>query len=240
VDNLEAALPSLACHRFPATFFIPTAYTGRSEAFWWDQLADLASRSAGGARTLDVTIDGASIHWSYADAATWAGQSTAERGLLTVLHEQLWVLDEGRRDAALDEVAHRLSLERRRHTDGRPMSAEELVQLSRSPLVEIGAHTMTHCHLPSLPLEQKRAEISGSCDALAALLGKAPSSFAYPYGLYDATSVALVKEAGIRHACTAEAELMWSADDDHAIPRGVVFDWSGSQFLRRLRWECLL
>ena len=53
---------------------------------------------------------------------------------------------------------------------------------------EIGAHTRTHPHLPTLDDDQQRDEILGSFDDLAAL-GIHPEFFAYPYGEYDSISV---------------------------------------------------
>jgi peptidoglycan/xylan/chitin deacetylase (PgdA/CDA1 family) len=68
---------------------------------------------------------------------------------------------------------------------------------------EIGSHTRTHPHLPTLTDGQKREEIIGSFDDLTNL-GIAPVvSFAYPYGEYDAQTIAIIKETGYQNARTA-------------------------------------
>jgi peptidoglycan/xylan/chitin deacetylase (PgdA/CDA1 family) len=59
---------------------------------------------------------------------------------------------------------------------------------------EIGAHTRTHPHLPTLNEDQQRAEILGSFDDLVSL-GMRPQLFAYPYGEYDSTSVSAARMA---------------------------------------------
>jgi peptidoglycan/xylan/chitin deacetylase (PgdA/CDA1 family) len=57
---------------------------------------------------------------------------------------------------------------------------------------EIGAHTRTHPHLPTLNDDGQRAEILGSYDDLVSL-GIRPTWFAYPYGEYNDSSVVLAR-----------------------------------------------
>lgn len=52
---------------------------------------------------------------------------------------------------------------------------------------EIGAHTRTHPHLPTLSFSDQQTEIVGSKDDLAAM-GITPTTFAYPYGEFDSDS----------------------------------------------------
>jgi GT2 family glycosyltransferase/peptidoglycan/xylan/chitin deacetylase (PgdA/CDA1 family) len=47
---------------------------------------------------------------------------------------------------------------------------------------EFGAHSRTHPHLPMLSGPELAAEVTGSKDDLAALLGDPPVAFAYPFG----------------------------------------------------------
>ena len=49
--------------------------------------------------------------------------------------------------------------------------------------ISIGSHTCTHRALPSLNAEEMREEIARSADDLKRETGRAPSSFAYPYGI---------------------------------------------------------
>ncbi|WP_214410101.1 polysaccharide deacetylase family protein [Sphaerisporangium fuscum] len=60
---------------------------------------------------------------------------------------------------------------------------------------EIGGHTLTHPRLPTLPEAAQRREI---CDDRRALIdmGYKPRSFAYPYGMFDATTMTLARECG--------------------------------------------
>jgi peptidoglycan/xylan/chitin deacetylase (PgdA/CDA1 family) len=52
--------------------------------------------------------------------------------------------------------------------------------------LEFGAHGRTHRALPALAADALADEIEGSHADLAALLGRPPAAFAYPYGAVDA------------------------------------------------------
>lgn len=66
---------------------------------------------------------------------------------------------------------------------------------------DIGAHTRTHPQLPTLASSQIRDEVAGSLADLRAH-GIAPATFAYPYGDYNDSVVAIVGEAGYAAART--------------------------------------
>lgn len=67
---------------------------------------------------------------------------------------------------------------------------------------EIGAHTMTHPRLTTLPPERARAEIFDSKHALEDRFGQPVRHFCYPYGDSDPAVRDLVAEAGFATACT--------------------------------------
>ena len=67
---------------------------------------------------------------------------------------------------------------------------------------EIGAHTMTHPHLPALPPEQARVEIFDSKRLLEDRFGVPVRHFCYPYGDENQRIRDLVGEAGYESAPT--------------------------------------
>jgi peptidoglycan/xylan/chitin deacetylase (PgdA/CDA1 family) len=93
------------------------------------------------------------------------------------------------------------------HTDGRPVTAEELNALAASPLVEIGAHSRHHPSLAALDREEIRAEVTGARDDLAELLGRRPASFSYPFADAPPDARAEVAAAGFAHAVGSNHEL---------------------------------
>jgi peptidoglycan/xylan/chitin deacetylase (PgdA/CDA1 family) len=84
------------------------------------------------------------------------------------------------------------------------LSFDELAEIGRDPLFDIGAHTRTHPALPSLPDEAAWDEIAGSKHELEERLGRPVATFAYPAGLHSPRDLRLVREAGYRAGVTTE------------------------------------
>lgn len=76
------------------------------------------------------------------------------------------------------------------------MFSFQLKEISKSPLVEIGAHTMDHYALSGMEKSKARYEIAESRKVLQKELGLPINSFAYPYGSFDKQAIELVREAG--------------------------------------------
>jgi peptidoglycan/xylan/chitin deacetylase (PgdA/CDA1 family) len=114
------------------------------------------------------------------------------------------------------------------------LSAEEVSALARNPLIEIGAHTVTHASLPTLAEADQRREIVESRSRLEALVDRPLASFAYPFGDYADETVRLVREAGFQSACTTDADAVRPSSDPFRLPRMAVADSDGETFYRSL------
>lgn len=77
-----------------------------------------------------------------------------------------------------------------------------LLEIAKSGLVEIGAHTLNHSYLSGLPFQMVRYEVEQSKRVLENILGIKIDSFAYPYGAFDNGTIGIVKKAGFRSAVT--------------------------------------
>ena len=80
------------------------------------------------------------------------------------------------------------------------LSADELREISRHPLVTIGAHGLTHRHFTKLPIAEARFELLESRRVLESLTGKPINLMAWPYGECDARLEQLSSECGYRAA----------------------------------------
>lgn len=98
------------------------------------------------------------------------------------------------------------------------LSWDELRALSRDGF-EIGSHTSTHPHLPTLDDASLVEELAGSRRELEQRLGTEVSSFCYPFGDHDARTRAAVRAAGYRGACTTEFGASLPAHDRIGLPR---------------------
>ncbi|HUA75916.1 MAG TPA: polysaccharide deacetylase family protein, partial [Solirubrobacteraceae bacterium] len=123
---------------------------------------------------------------------------------IEVATRRCWELSPDATSALLDELGAVTGVGRRPADDSARdwMSWEMARELSRYGHT-IGAHTVNHPILASLPQERQREEIAGSIARIEAELGTRPRWFAYPVGVpgvFDAHSSAAAGEAGIELA----------------------------------------
>jgi peptidoglycan/xylan/chitin deacetylase (PgdA/CDA1 family) len=113
----------------------------------------------------------------------------------------------------------------------RPLTPAELKRLAGNPLIEIGAHTMTHPTLALAPIEDQQGEIAGCRTALERLLEKPVTAFAYPYGNpfsdYTSETVSVVRQARFDLAFTTGAAFATLECDPLQIPRFMMLDTVG-------------
>lgn len=82
------------------------------------------------------------------------------------------------------------------------LSTDMLQQLAEEPLCTIGAHTVSHPHLSTLPADAQQLEIETSVAKLEALTGKPVKHFSYPHGDYNAATKGIVRNLKLRTAVT--------------------------------------
>ncbi|MDB5267416.1 MAG: hypothetical protein JWP58_456 [Hymenobacter sp.] len=103
---------------------------------------------------------------------------------------------------------------------------------------EIGAHTMSHPRLTTLPLPAAAAEIQGSKTALEAALQTEIVSFAYPYGDLGEDVKAAVREAGFALGVATDTGGMTIEDDRMQVFRVNMFpnESTSSLFKKTSPW----
>jgi peptidoglycan/xylan/chitin deacetylase (PgdA/CDA1 family) len=97
----------------------------------------------------------------------------------------------------------------------RIVTEDELRDLAAA--VEIGAHTVTHPDLATLPYDAARDELAESRAALAGITGGDVTVAAYPYGSATAETRRACRDAGFAAACRTLGEGSW--DDPFDLPR---------------------
>lgn len=118
--------------------------------------------------------------------------------------------------------------------DGRLLNAAELRGI-QSAGIEIGSHSVSHVRLTEANDKQLRAELIDSKVAMETALGNEISSFAYPYGAWDARCANAVREAGYRAACTTRTGWALRDGDPYKLRRLTVFNSdSVSRLARKL------
>lgn len=102
------------------------------------------------------------------------------------------------------------------------LSWSQVAELSRDPLVTIGAHSLTHPVLRALPEAQAAKEIRDCRAVIESHLGRAVHHFAYPYGAalqVGEREVRLARAAGYRSAVSTRVANVFPESDIHALPR---------------------
>jgi peptidoglycan/xylan/chitin deacetylase (PgdA/CDA1 family) len=94
----------------------------------------------------------------------------------------------------------------------------EMLAEMREGGFEVGAHTLTHPHLPELDGESLREEIRESCARVRERLGGC-ETFAYPFGEWDRRAAAAVADSGIRFAFSLPTVRGQRDADELTIPR---------------------
>lgn len=201
LDNYTVAWPLLARHGIPATFFISSSNVQSGQEFWWD--------------TLQRVFLGT------------ANRSSAPRGHPAFIAEWKRLRDASpiHRDDALSDLCQRAGIDLQGPPESRPMSVDQLRSMSQSPLVEIGAHSVSHRRLATASAEHQRNEVSGSKTVLESICDAPVTSFSYPFGGaddYSSTTVDIVRRSGFQRAYTAAATPSWPDCGDLQIPRCYV------------------
>ncbi len=163
-------------------------------------------------------------------------RSQRQRAFLEV-YRRLRVLLPDARASAMDALLDWAGIEASPRPSHRTLTGGELAALAADPLIEIGAHTVTHPSLTSIPADLRKVEIEGSRASLEERIGAEVGTFAYPHGGpadVDAATIALVRQAGFASAFVSRPGRARAASDRHAIPRVFVEDQDGDGFARLL------
>jgi peptidoglycan/xylan/chitin deacetylase (PgdA/CDA1 family) len=222
-NNLEMALPILDRYAVPATVFVATDYTDGPREFWWDELAHL------------IVGDDASV--AHRPALTVSlGQSVLRcppaPGMQVLARMRAWLYRRDPREIsrALEQIRVWAgeSPEPTQRAEYRPMTREELAEITSSGLVQIGAHTRSHPLLAARSLRDQTDEINGSIHDLEDWLGDTPRTFAYPFGAprgdYSRETVKLVQATAIQGALSTRALPVTAASHPYELPRFFVSD----------------
>ncbi|MGK5052358.1 polysaccharide deacetylase family protein [Janthinobacterium sp. RB2P8] len=225
-DNAQVALPLLQRHGLHATFFIATGYLDGGQM--WNDTVIEAVRHASGPR-LDLQEHGlgclpvASLAQRQAAIATLLGQL---KYLPFARRQQLAMQIRRQAGAPAGQAAM--------------LSTAQLRQL-QSAGMGLGAHTVSHPILSTLPEREARLDIANGKRQLESLIQAPVTLFAYPNGKagrdYGAPHVAMVHSLGFKAAVATD----WGVARPGAgldllqLPRFTPWDRGRLAFLWRMR-----
>ncbi|HUK64780.1 MAG TPA: polysaccharide deacetylase family protein [Dongiaceae bacterium] len=205
-DNVWRALPRLQAVQAKATFFLTAGLMEERRAPWWDELAHALehtreSRLSGdlGAGPVDLPLR----------------TQVERRAALQTLTGQMRV-PPPERDRRLAQLRLRLGVSQPAECE---LAGWDAAQALVRAGMEVGAHTLTHPHLTTLPAESQAHEIGGSVELIERRLGGRVRGFAYPGGDYDARTLEVVDRLGLDYAVTTRAGVNVAGAPPHELRR---------------------
>ena len=251
-DNVETAFPLLQKYGIPATFYLSSGFVGSSHEQFHDDLDRILFSSSKSITQIRLTIRGSLYVWSM-DLEKNNNSVTALRtisnnnskhniSLRARVYNEIYNLlresSTSERDAVLEELRYQCGNPGPVRPSHKAMSWDQVRLMCKSNLVDIGGHTVNHPYLSALDINQQQSEILSSKLKIEEEIGKSISSFAYPFGTnqsYTSETVALLKTIGFTNSCSNFRGRIARSTDPFQIPRFVVRDWSGEEFLRQIR-----
>lgn len=177
-DNYINALPILEKYNIPATFFITTLNVNKNEEFWWDKLASLYQRLPN-EFYMYATFD-----------------------LVTKIQYPLTSIKKTLSGLAPDLIMEKITeLENRNHikmivrSNYLSVNEEQLQNLNKHPLVDIGIHTHQHIPFEYLSAEEQFAELNSSKEIMASYGVNFIPFLALPNGSYTQETIEVVKKS---------------------------------------------
>jgi peptidoglycan/xylan/chitin deacetylase (PgdA/CDA1 family) len=112
--------------------------------------------------------------------------------------------------------------------DRSALTRDEVIQLSKEPLVTIGSHSVSHISLPNISVEEQKKELSDSKKILEMWTGHRINYFAYPSGDYSKNLKILAQECGYNLCFTIDPSYIdIEKADKLSIPRMCINDDAG-------------
>lgn len=230
-DNSREALPILEEVGVPATFFVSTGTIGTSREFWWHELEHIALETHNLPAVFSLNDKRFGKTWP-------TGTDRERREFYHGIARLMTDTDVERRDDWLGQLRTWAKSNKETANIHRAMSVQELKSLAANRWVTIGAHTVSHNRLSSLPPEAQREEIVASKRHLEAWLGRGITTFSYPFGRqsdYTRQSIDFCREAGFTKVAANFPGQVHRWTDPYQVPRHLVRDWPVETFAAKLR-----
>lgn len=221
-DNEMHALPILKSYGIPAAVFVSTGFLNGGR-MWNDSVIETLRVVAGD------TLDLRDLHLGSFDTTTTAARLAAVERIIGVIKH----LHPNDRMALVKQIEARVN--------GLPndlMMTDQQVRSLASAGVTIGAHTVSHPILASVPDDIARAEMFDSKCYLEDLIQRDVELFAYPNGKpgtdYTAVHPGMVESLGFKTAVSTHWGVSTNQSDRFQLPRFTPWDRQSAKFAIRL------
>ncbi|QPJ64088.1 MAG: polysaccharide deacetylase family protein [Candidatus Nitrohelix vancouverensis] len=178
-DNFLHAWPILQRHEVPFTIYVTTQFPDGDAILWWYLLEDVIHKE----KRVDWDFQGASFRLDCSDR--WSKEEAFHQ-----LRNFFSLLDGEQLEKALHDFFGKRRIDLHEKTKELALSWNQITEMNRDPLVDIGAHTVSHPALSQLNERNAISEIMQSKERIESHTGEIVRHFSYPFGT--------VREAGPR------------------------------------------
>lgn len=203
-NNAEYAAPIFRRYNIPYTIYITSGFAERKNILWWEVVEAVLHKT-----------DKASFDFGLGSETLLLKTTTQKTSAFARFAR---FVDETNEDRAVGQIAvwaQKYGIDPLQLTQELIMDASELGDLAQSEgkdsLVHFGAHTVSHINLSRAGETRILEEITKSAEWLTNTIGRAPKSFAYPYGWTTAVSertCLAAREAGFPIAVTTQPGML--------------------------------
>jgi sugar transferase (PEP-CTERM/EpsH1 system associated) len=216
-DNFEFALPILAQHSIPATFFLTTGPIDEGTLLWWDSVGHslLCLHGSHAPDPGPETFGERRLHRLVLRILGGEGNAIPMIDHCIVL---LNFVSEDTRSRVIETLA-RLADSRSEEPPPRLMLTWEQVREMRRQGMTLGGHTVRHAFLSELDDAAGRREVSDCLCRIEQETGVRPRVFSYPAGRTGERTRPWFEEARVELAMTTLGGRNRSGDDRYRVQR---------------------
>ena len=193
-DNYIYAFPILKKYNIPCTIYVSTNYPEGQASPWWYSLEDLLLKND----YLKFNLEQRTYKFK---TVTLPEKEDAFRNIRHLLMN-------GREDDPLYRVKEFFSffdVNLEQLSRELMLNWEQIIELSKTPIIDFGAHTVNHLPLNKLSIEKVKYEVLESQKQIESKIQRNVCHFSYPFGSKDEVNdreFSIVKECGFKTATT--------------------------------------
>jgi len=215
---VDLVMPFLNEEGIPATFFVSTSQLKDRALLWFVYFNALCSEKC----YESIEVNGESY-----PLTNYKSSMTAWRKLIALARES------GDAIAYFKIFSKKYPLPDHVFRKYEGMSEDQIINIGRSKLFTVGAHTIHHPYLDQISKESLELELIGNKQTLEKIIGENVRFFAYTGGVYNKDVLRSVKEAGFEAAFTITSRHIGS-DTIFEMPRTDIYSPSLLKFKLKL------
>lgn len=246
-DNYEYAKPLLEKHSIPATFFIASGFLGKRQMFWWDELEYLFLGPHSLPNNISFNLDQTAFNYDlegngsfspsqYEKHKSWVWidkPPTTRCQVYLDVWKILKPLPLDKIDNCIQQLKSQVSF-LSANNNHFPMTMHEFNCMVSVKEFTIGVHTVTHPALASHNIAYQTKEILNCRTMLEEICNRPVTLIAYPYGIYNASTIEVVRNLKMSGGFTTSERTVLPEGDIFQLGRFQVKNWDGEQFERQL------